>query len=590
MRIYRHIATVTLCLIGSTWPVLGDGCFVWDKGADLTEPSQKAIIHWQDGKETLVLQVKYEGPAEDFAWIVPLPARPEIAALSPEKSPFAEISLFTQSRAQVPMDGPDETPALSGEGINVLERRTVGVYDIAVVAGDSGVSLSQWLVKNGYAFPAAKKDVLNHYIKKQWVFACMRIDRKALRTDEISKLKTGELQPIRFSFATKECVYPLRISSVNKGKTELLVYVLSDCPMVPVAIHDAPPFPGFAIDTHDNMPSIMHGWRQQGQDFAYGTWEKVSSLYLPTVWDALALSKDITRFVCKYRAVLQATDMKDDLIFVDFKPVDYWRTHLETAKMDEDRCRSLTILAWHDQKLRERLLHSDDEIDQQALAICPRTSVDTLKKLTQSNYQWARYEIVDNPAATPEILDLLSRDPWEAIRRNVAGHDKTTTKTLETLSNDQDDSVRRHVAGNMRTPMPVLVRLTHDGRPSVADTAKRMLNLRHQQLPGSFEILADALTFIGKCLDEDEYTKLAHTCIGGHKPKGVYLAQHRTPFDMLQAAHQKESLLKRYARQEFPKDADTFKLGGHMSELGCLHVDFVKKNDKWFLADIWNCR
>jgi len=27
----------------------GDGCFVWRRGADLNEPSQKAIIHWHRG-------------------------------------------------------------------------------------------------------------------------------------------------------------------------------------------------------------------------------------------------------------------------------------------------------------------------------------------------------------------------------------------------------------------------------------------------------------------------------------------------------------------------------------------------------------
>jgi hypothetical protein len=67
----------------------GDGCFVWNRGADLNEPSQKAIIHWKGRVETLILQVKYEGRAEDFAWIVPVPARPEVAALKPGRSPSA---------------------------------------------------------------------------------------------------------------------------------------------------------------------------------------------------------------------------------------------------------------------------------------------------------------------------------------------------------------------------------------------------------------------------------------------------------------------------------------------------------------------
>jgi|WetSurMetagenome_2_1015567.scaffolds.fasta_scaffold24156_2 hypothetical protein len=50
--------------------------------------------------ETLVLAVKYEGPAADFAWIVPLPAKPDVKAIDADKNPFAEISVFTQFRQQ----------------------------------------------------------------------------------------------------------------------------------------------------------------------------------------------------------------------------------------------------------------------------------------------------------------------------------------------------------------------------------------------------------------------------------------------------------------------------------------------------------
>ena len=88
-----------------------------------------------------------------------------------------------------------------------------------------------------------------------------------------------------------------------------------------------------------------------------------------------------------------------------------------------------------------------------------------------------------------------------------------------------------------------------------------------QQAPGSFSDLNEALQFITECLEQDAYSKLSGACIGGHKPNAVYLAQHRRPFDMLKVAHLKQPLLERYAKQEFPKTGDKFKLGGHMSEL-----------------------
>lgn len=57
----KHYLIPVLLVVSATYDVRADGCFVWRKGADLNEPSQKAIIYWNDDREVLVLQVKYEG-------------------------------------------------------------------------------------------------------------------------------------------------------------------------------------------------------------------------------------------------------------------------------------------------------------------------------------------------------------------------------------------------------------------------------------------------------------------------------------------------------------------------------------------------
>ena len=173
----RFVLSSLLLTVVPTLPLLADGAFVWRKGAGLREPTQRAIICWRGRTQTLILQVKYEGPAKDFAWIVPLPAKPEITAIDPEKSPFAEISSYTQKRPKWGARGPGE---LRPGKVSVLERKVVGVYDIAVLKSTDAGALSDWLNKNGYAFPAQRKDVLEHYTKKRWVYAAMRIDRKAL--------------------------------------------------------------------------------------------------------------------------------------------------------------------------------------------------------------------------------------------------------------------------------------------------------------------------------------------------------------------------------------------------------------------------
>jgi len=110
-----------------------------------------------------------------------------------------------------------------------------------------------------------------------------------------------------------------------------------------------------------------------------------------------------------------------------------------------------------------------------------------------------------------------------------------------------------------------------------------------EQIAISFSELSEAIQFITVCLAQEDFEKLSGACVGGRKPN-VYLAQHRGVFDKLKGAHEKTPLQNLYAKRSFPKDAETFKLGGHMAELGCIHIDFVKKGDSWYLADIWECK
>jgi hypothetical protein len=49
------------------------GGSAWNKQKDINEPTQKAILLHDKGREDLVLQVKYEGPAQDFGWLIPVP-------------------------------------------------------------------------------------------------------------------------------------------------------------------------------------------------------------------------------------------------------------------------------------------------------------------------------------------------------------------------------------------------------------------------------------------------------------------------------------------------------------------------------------
>ena len=219
----RIILCTLIVLAGSCRSALADGGFIWHKGADLHEPSQKAIILHKDGVQDLILQVKYSGPAKEFCWIVPVPATPKLQAV--DQDVFAELSLYTQKRMRWGYRQAKAPP------VEVLARKKVGIFDTAVIKATDAAAIQQWLRKHGFQFPADRKDVLESYARKQWLFTAIRIDPAELTEDVEAKLHRGTLHPLLFTFRTKEIVYPLHISSINAGQTQLLLFVLSDAPV-----------------------------------------------------------------------------------------------------------------------------------------------------------------------------------------------------------------------------------------------------------------------------------------------------------------------------------------------------------------------
>lgn len=48
--------------------------------ANVTIPDQRALIHFTNGIERLVIETRFVGEGTNFAWVVPLPSQPVIEA------------------------------------------------------------------------------------------------------------------------------------------------------------------------------------------------------------------------------------------------------------------------------------------------------------------------------------------------------------------------------------------------------------------------------------------------------------------------------------------------------------------------------
>ena len=233
---------VVAALVGA-WMVIpsrarGDGMVVpmRDYKGSLEERAQEALILFHAGDEArpatedLILKIRVEGDASAFAWIVALPNEPTTA---PEDGKlFEELHRYvqeqkTRARADksVKTTEAKAAPAPSGAAaVEVISRKDVGSYDVAVVREKEPGTLNAWLADNGYRRVEGADDLFEWYRKKNYVFACVRVNDAARE-----KGTAADLHPLRFSFATggRDGVYfPMRLTGLQSSRFDVNLYIL----------------------------------------------------------------------------------------------------------------------------------------------------------------------------------------------------------------------------------------------------------------------------------------------------------------------------------------------------------------------------
>ena len=107
--------------------------------------------------------------------------------------------------------------------------------------------------------------------------------------------------------------------------------------------------------------------------------------------------------------------------------------------------------------------------------------------------------------------------------------------------------------------------------------------VREKTVP-AFTNLQHAVNFLATCLDRQDFQKLADSYLTTNQ------AAEKSVLAQLKTIHDKTHLPKLYAARQFPTDSAQYTLGGHASELGYIHIDFVKTGTVWRLDRIWLCR
>ena len=240
-RVLCAVAVLLSCL-----PLLADGFFLGkgprtDAETAVDSPGQKGmVIRAANGWELLVVQPDYHGPAEEFAWIVPVPVIAGKDILR-EVSPALLEGALKATQPEVideihrpgdktgpgtPAAAPGMTPGGPGgppasAGVQVIQITDVGPYRAALLTATGAGGLLAWLGQNGYGLPARAEPVLAPYIQRHWGFVALK-----LRSPTAGAIAT--LKPLGIYFPSAQLIYPLAITRISSAPRMSLLLLVVD--------------------------------------------------------------------------------------------------------------------------------------------------------------------------------------------------------------------------------------------------------------------------------------------------------------------------------------------------------------------------
>ena len=185
---------------------------------------------------TVWVEVRYQGLAKDFGWVLPVPKLPTVGvgttavldALDAQMAMRYAVKTLPAENCHDPYDGCvdghgvyptaggadasssfDSKSADAGGGggpnVEILSQGTTGPYDYVVVKGSDAQVLYDWLTGHGYAMPDKAKPIIQSHIDQGNVFVAVHLSNGQ---------GVEAIRPIALTMPDAEPCVPLRLTSI----------------------------------------------------------------------------------------------------------------------------------------------------------------------------------------------------------------------------------------------------------------------------------------------------------------------------------------------------------------------------------------
>ena len=259
-RLQRRLPALLACaLLGALLsPSYSDdadafcGFYVTGANAELTNNATMVVLMRDGTRTVLSMQNNYQGPAKDFAMIVPVPVvlqEADVKILPDEV--FDRVDKLASPRLveyweQDPCNPPiyydmvksaEMMPSGAGgggkldkdTGVTIEAQFEVGEYQVVILSAKDSTGLDTWLAREKYNIPKGAEPLLRPYVQSGSKFFVAKVDAKKVKFDAKGQAK---LSPLRFHYDSPEFALPVRLGLINApegqgSKQDLIVHILA---------------------------------------------------------------------------------------------------------------------------------------------------------------------------------------------------------------------------------------------------------------------------------------------------------------------------------------------------------------------------
>lgn len=208
------------------------------------------FVAWEDGIERYITNFSFQGPAESFGSLIPLPAAPI------DVTRAGDWTLQRLQREVAPPIGRNvafEAAAIpAADGVEVLLQTRIDSLDIVVLRG-GGADVLAWVNDNGFDLPPGPETdhLLEYYASRSPYFLAARFDATAAEQDEFI---AGDGIPVQITMPTERPWVPLHILHGATPDTDIIradVFLLT--PERPDLLHGE----GLSLERSERATSLL---------------------------------------------------------------------------------------------------------------------------------------------------------------------------------------------------------------------------------------------------------------------------------------------------------------------------------------------